>query len=209
VILIGQYDSPFVRRVAVAMRIYKLDYEHQPWSNFSDAEALGRFNPLVRVPTLVLDHGETIIESSAILDYLDEVVGSSAALIPRSGPSRRAILKICALATGACDKMVSLIYERALHDEVSTAWIGRCETQINAVLDHLEHGLSGRPTLFWFDSGLSHADVAVACAMRLLREAHGERFDHSRWPALTRHSETCESLDAFKAVVQPFLPPSR
>jgi glutathione S-transferase len=208
-LLIGQYDSPFVRRVAVALQTYELAYEHQPWSTFSDAEALAQFNPLTRVPTLVLDDGETLVESGAILDHLDELVGPSVALVPRSGPSRRAILKICALATGACDKMVSLIYERALHDVVSAAWIARCETQINAVLDHLERDLSGRPGLFWLDSGLSHADVVVACAMRLLREAHGGRFDHSRWPALTRHSEICESLDAFQAVVQPFLPPSR
>ena len=47
VILIGQYDSPFVRRVAIAMRLYGMAFEHRPWSVFGDAEKLAEVNPLV------------------------------------------------------------------------------------------------------------------------------------------------------------------
>ena len=71
-ILIGQYDSPFVRRVAIALRMYGLPFEHRPWSTFGDADKLAPFNPLRRVPTLVLDSGEALIESAAMLDYLDQ-----------------------------------------------------------------------------------------------------------------------------------------
>jgi len=67
VILIGQYDSPFVRRVAIAMRLYGLAFEHRPWSVFGDAEKLREVNPLMRVPALVLNTGEVLIESFAIL----------------------------------------------------------------------------------------------------------------------------------------------
>jgi glutathione S-transferase len=49
-ILIGQYDSPFVRRVAVTLRYYGLPYEHCNWSVWRDAEDIARFNPLRRVP---------------------------------------------------------------------------------------------------------------------------------------------------------------
>jgi glutathione S-transferase len=84
-ILIGQYDSPFVRRVAIALRLYGLPFEHRPWSTFGDADKIAPFNPLRRVPTLVLDDGEALIESMAILDYLDELVGPDKAMIaPRS-----------------------------------------------------------------------------------------------------------------------------
>ena len=71
-ILIGQYDSPFVRRVAIAMRLYGIAFEHRPWSTFGDADKIAPFNPLRRVPTLVLDDGEALIESAMILDYLDD-----------------------------------------------------------------------------------------------------------------------------------------
>jgi len=69
-ILIGQYDSPFTRRVAIALKLYGLAFEHRPWSTFGDADKIAPYNPLRRVPTLVLDDGEALIESTAILDYL-------------------------------------------------------------------------------------------------------------------------------------------
>jgi glutathione S-transferase len=93
-ILIGQFDSPFVRRVAIAMRLYELPFQHRPWSVFGDGPKIAPYNPLKRVPTLVLDSGEVVIESTIILDYLDELVGPSRALIADSGPRRRAALKI-------------------------------------------------------------------------------------------------------------------
>ncbi len=74
-ILIGQYDSPFTRRVAIALKLYGLAFEHRPWSTFGDADKIAPFNPLRRVPTLVFEDGEVLIESTAILDYLDEVSG--------------------------------------------------------------------------------------------------------------------------------------
>src|SRR3981189_3458820 len=99
-ILIGQYDSPFVRRVAIALRIYNLPFEHRPWSTFGDADKLAPYNPLRRVPTLLLDNGEALIESTAILDYLDELVGADKAVIADNGPERRQAFRRCALAPG-------------------------------------------------------------------------------------------------------------
>ena len=67
VILIGQYDSPFVRRVAIAMRLYGMPFEHRPWSVFGDAEKIAAYNPLMRVPTLVLNTGEALVRVSRSL----------------------------------------------------------------------------------------------------------------------------------------------
>src|SRR3954451_8621562 len=116
-ILIGQYDSPFVRRVAIALRLYGLSFEHRPWSTFGEGEKIAPLNPLRRVPTLVIDSGEALIDSAAILDYLDELVGPEKALIRDSGPVRRDALRICALAAGLGDKAVILLYERVLRKQ--------------------------------------------------------------------------------------------
>jgi len=200
-ILIGQYDSPFVRRAAVALTLYGMPYEHRPWSVWADAEALAPFNPLRRVPTLVLEDGETLIESAAILDALDQMVGPARAMIPSGGPARRRALRICALATGMADKAVSLFYETLLREAPSQVWIDRCRAQIEDVLAALE-AERGEAT-WWLGEALGHADIAVACALRFVREAHPGFFDPERWPRLAAHAERCEALPVFQQICQP------
>lgn len=208
-ILIGQYDSPFVRRVAIALRLYGQAFEHRPWSTFSDGDRIAELNPLRRVPTLVLDNGEVLIESGAILDYLDETAGPSRAMITRSGELRRHALKVCALATGLADKAVSLVYEQVLHQTMSDQWVERCRTQISAVLNALEADRAARATRFWAGDAIDHADIAVACALRFICDAHPGLFDVRRWPALASHLATCERLPVFQEIAQPFNPPRR
>ncbi|MBW7962479.1 glutathione S-transferase family protein [Bradyrhizobium sp. BR 10261] len=205
--LIGQYDSPFVRRVAIALRLYGLGFEHKPWSTFGDADKIAPYNPLRRVPTLVLDDGEALIESTIILDYLDELVGPDRAMLPRSGVERRKHLRICALATGLGDKAVSLLYERVLRKEQLALWVERCRAQIGDVLGVLEAERAKVTTLYWLGTRIGHADIAVACVVRFTREAHPDLFDAGRYPALAAHSDRCEALAPFKEIVQPLAPP--
>jgi glutathione S-transferase len=174
-ILIGQYDSPFVRRVAIAMRLYGLPFEHWPWSTFGDRDRLAEYNPLSRVPTLLLDDGDVLIESAAILDYLDEIAEVRKPLIAGHGIERRQALKICALATGLADKAVSLLYEGLLRSEQSPVWVERCEMQIGRVLDGLEGDLALRGSPFWFGTDIGHADIAVGRALRGSRTLSGNR----------------------------------
>lgn len=207
-ILIGQYDSPFVRRVAIALRVYEIAFEHRPWSTFSDADKIAPFNPLCRVPTLVLDDGEVLIESAAILDHLDELAGPAKAMMARHGVPRRQALKVCALATGLGDKAVSLVYERVLHKDKSQVWVERCQRQIAGVLDALDADRRKQTTPWWFGDRIGHADIAVGCVLRFTCEAHPGVFDEARWPALAVHAAKCEALPVFLEIVQPFLSPS-
>jgi glutathione S-transferase len=202
-ILVGQYDSPFVRRVGIALTLYDMAFEQRPWSVWADAEALARLNPLRRVPTLMLDGGETLIESAAILDALDEMAGPERAMLPASGPARRRALQICALGSGLADKAVSLLYEGVLHAAPSPVWIERCEAQIADVLSVLEADRAGAQGDWWLGDRIGHADVMVACALNFLREAHPRLFDPERWPRLAAHSARCEALPAFQAIRQP------
>ncbi|CEJ15533.1 putative GST-like protein YibF [bacterium YEK0313] len=206
-ILIGQYDSPFVRRVAIALDIYGFTFEHRPWSVFGNAAEVARYNPLVRVPILVLDDGEVLVESGAILDHLDERAGPERALIAAGGPARRHALKVSALATGLGEKAVSLFYERVMHTEIVEGWIGRIEGQIAGGLDALEAKRAVRATPYWFGEAIGHADIAVACMMRFVGEAHPHLMKQDRWPALAAHAGRCEALASFRAIDQPFLPP--
>ena len=89
-ILIGQYDSPYVRRVGIALALYGITFEHRPWSAFGDAERIRALNPLARVPTLVLDDGTVLTESHAMLDYLDSLVPPERRMFPVAEPARHA-----------------------------------------------------------------------------------------------------------------------
>ena len=160
------------------------------------------------MPTLLLDDGEVLIESGAMLDYLDELVGASRAMIAQSGRQRRQALKICALATGLADKAVSLLYEHVLRQERSKLWAERCETQIGGVLDVLETERAAIGSPFWFGERINHADIAVGCALRFTREAHAKLFEAARYPALSAHAARCEALPSFQEIVQPLSPPS-
>jgi len=148
------------------------------------------------------------IESTAILDYLDELVGPSKAMIAQGGPERRRALKICALATGLGDKAVSLVYERVLRKDALKLWVERCEAQIGGVLDALEKERVAVASPYWFGTSIGHADIAVACVLRFTGEAHPALFSAARYPALLAHAVTCEALPPFREIVQPLSPPS-
>ena len=208
-ILIGQFDSPFVRRVGIALRLYGMAFEHRPWSSFGEGDKIAAFNPLRRVPTLVLDDGEVLIESGAILDHLDETAGPARALLPRSGAARRHALKTCALATGLADKAVSLVYERVLHAQTSDMWLARCRGQVEAALNALQAQRSASTHNEWFDATIGHADIAVASAWRFAAEAHPSVVTDAGWPSLAAHSARCEARPEFAEISQVFIPPKQ
>jgi glutathione S-transferase len=207
-ILIGQFDSPYVRRVGVALRLYGLPFDHRPWSTFGDADKIAAYNPLLRVPTLVLsDDGEALMESGAILDYLDELVGRDRALIAAAGPARRRGLRLCAVATGLADKAVGMVYSRAMHKEASPDWRARCIGQLAAGLAALEQECGVVSGPYMFGVAISHADIAAACALRFIAEAHPNVIDMAGYPALSALSVRCEGLPVFREISQTFLPP--
>jgi glutathione S-transferase len=154
---------------------------------------------------LIWDDGSVLVESFAILDALDDRVGPDRALLPRSGPVRRAGLRIAALAAGFADKAVSLLYEHVLRrpEAQSPVWAERCAAQMRDTLRVLEAERAQTETPFWLGDALTHADIAVACALRFAREAHPSLLNAAIGPALEAHAARCEALPAFQAVVQP------
>jgi len=206
-ILIGQYDSPFVRRVGIALRLYDLAFEHRPWSTFRDAAEIAPYNPLLRVPTLVLDDGLALVESHAIIDYLDGRAGPGRALYPEP-PLRHRAMRIAAIACHMADKAVSLFYEQRLHDAVSPVWVERCRAQIEGALDLLEKERALSPGAYWFGETCGHADIAVACALRFLAEAHAGLVDFAGYPRLSADAARLEATPAFRAIAQPFIAPA-
>ncbi|GAC1634105.1 MAG: glutathione S-transferase family protein [Nevskia sp.] len=207
-ILIGMFDSPFVRRVAVSLRLLGMPFEHRNWSIGKDFERIREYNPLGRVPTLVLDDGEALAESAAILDYLDELAGPGRALLPAQGADRRRALQLMALGSGACEKGVIQIYERVFRpaEKVHEPWLARCRTQVHESLRALDAACAGRagaPALVGACFG--QADITAAVAHTFLTEAL--QLPADRYPALAARAARCEALPAFAEFHVPFFRP--
>lgn len=207
-ILIGQFDSPFVRRVGITARHYGIAFEHRPWSVFGNGEEVRRLNPLMRVPTMVLDDGEVLVDSATMIDHLDAIAPTELRLAPGSGAARRQVLRIAALANGMAEKAVSLFYEIRLHKEVSAVWSERCRSQMLGTLEALEAERARAGAGYWFGDRLSHADVAVATAVRFVSEAHPALVDLARFPALGAATRSLEDLPLFREISQPFIAPA-
>jgi glutathione S-transferase len=195
VILVGQYDSPYVRRVAVSLRVLGITYEHDTRSVFADFDAMRRVNPLGRIPSLVRDDGETLIDSAAILDWIDQSVGLSRALVPTAQPDRRRALHRIALATGAIDKAGAATYERLIRPSAYRypEWIQRCRTQATGAIEAL--AAEAWPT----SAQLDQAQITTACMIRYVRISDPDLMPPGRYPALDALSLRCEARPEFQA----------
>lgn len=203
-ILVGQYDSPFVRRVAIALRVLGFDYEHDTRSVFADFDAMRALNPLGRIPSLVLDGGEVLIDSAAILDYLDQQVGPERALLPASGEARRRALQVTALAAGAVEKFGAVAYEQIIRPAQYRwpEWVERCRTQAQG-------GLAALERLDWAASGkLDQPRIMTACLVNYVKLTNVAPMPADGYPKLTALWEACEAMPEFAATrVQDYAVP--
>lgn len=194
-ILIGQYDSPFVRRVAISLRVSGIAYQRDTRSVFADFDAMRKVNPLGRIPSVMLDDGDVLIDSAAILDWLDQSVGPERALIPAAGVQRRRVLRRMALATGVVDKAGAAAYERLIRPAAYRwpEWIERCLTQAAG-------GLEALAAEAWpVRDRLDQAEITTACMLRYLQIAVPDVLPAGRYPSLDALSERCESRPEFIA----------
>jgi glutathione S-transferase len=195
-ILVGQFDSPFVRRVAVTLNHYHMPFTRNPISVFRNAAEMKKINPLIRVPSLILETGETLIDSSAIIDHLDEMAGPARALTPAHGPVRRKVLQSVVLALGTTEKAVALFFERLFHIDkhINRDYEKRMLSQIRAGLDRLEDDC-GAP--WFFDDRFTQADITIGCMVGYMKMRVPDVFPADKFPKLHAVALHCETKEDF------------
>ncbi len=210
-ILIGMFDSPFVRRVAITLKLLEMPFEHANWSVGRDFDRIREYNPLGRVPTLVTDDGDKLMESSAILDYLDELAGPDRALLPASGAARRQALNLMAMATGAAEKGVLQIYERVFRPETKRhePWLDRCRVQMSGSLGEIDRYLGERGVSQWLvGKRMTQADITAVCVFTFLNDALKVAADAAMLQSLATLAARCESMPVFQDTRVPFFVPN-
>jgi len=111
-LLVGTYLSPFARRVAAALLSRGIQFEHDDLNGYADPVRARTLNPVGKVPVLRLDDGESLIDSAAILDHINESLPPSLALLPQAGAERREVLRLAAIATTIYERSTACYFER-------------------------------------------------------------------------------------------------
>jgi glutathione S-transferase len=207
-ILIGMLDSPFVRRVAVSLRLLEVPFEHRNWSVHRDFELIRQFNPLGRVPALVQSDGEAVIDSSAILDFLDRAAGPERALLPPTGDERRRALHIISLALGAAEKGLALLEETLFRPQAKRyePRIDRARGQMHGALAEIDR-LAQIQAGEWMVAGrMTQADITLTCVFGFLCDALQLGQSWVLYPGLNALSARCEELPAFRELRAAFTP---
>ncbi len=206
-LLIGRFISPYVRRVAVSLNALGIPFESETPSAFREPEAVRKYNPLVRIPALILDDGEELVESYAILDAIDDMVGAERRLIPASGKDRRHVMKITAVATGTMDKTVSAYYEGFHHpkEKIHQPWIDRNEMQLLGGLGYLDNLAEAAGDTGWLAGSrrLSQADISSTVAYSFATVVRPNLGIEKKVPHLARFAARCEAMDVFTAAPIP------
>lgn len=198
--LIGRYASPFVRRVAVTMQYQGIAYMHESVMPFGDGKDKVRTcNPLARVPVLIPPDAEPVVDSAVILDYLDEIAGSDRALVPPGGEARRKVLTRLSVATGAMDKLVSVLYERHFRPEEKwhRPWIEACDRQVADGFTWLDGQFEGA---YQIGNCLTQADITLAVFWTFATGKRPGFFGKLGCPNIRRLTERLEATPAFQAV---------
>lgn len=169
-LLIGVNRSPYTRRVAITLEAYGMPFEQRALSGFANRAEVRAANPLGRIPALVLDGGETLVDSGAIIDHLDEVHGRARALTLAAGADRRAVLKVAALMMGACDKGLHAAYARnhTPAEKLHQPWIDDCLAQMTSALAAVD-AMAAPGASYQLLGRLTQADVTAFVAERLAR----------------------------------------
>lgn len=173
--LITSPTTPFGRKVRIVLLEKKIPFElvnDIPWNADTQVNA---FNPLGKVPVLVMKDGGTLFDSRVIVEYLEHVspVGH---LIPQDPGSRIHVRKIEALADGITDAAALIFLEFKRPEALqSRDWMLRQQAKVFKGLEALSEAL-GERALF-FGNKLKLADIAAACTLGYL----DFRFPDIKW----------------------------
>lgn len=199
-ILVGMLDSPYVRRCAVSMKLMGVPFEHQSVSVFRHFDRFRSINPVVKAPSFVCDDGTVLMDSTLILDYLENCVAPGKRLMPAEGHARQEALRLTGLALAACEKCVQVVYEKEQRpeDKRHGPWLARVAGQANAAFGELEKAAAeARP---WLQGDRPNAaDVIVACAWRFGQFRDSGEIPASKYPALVAYSQRAEALPEFSS----------
>jgi len=193
--LIGMLDSPYVRRVAVSLKVLGLAFDLEQLSVFRHFDRFAAINPVVKAPSLITDDGVVLMDSSLILAHIAHIGPRS--LMPADRAHHEMALRLVGLALAACEKSVAIVYERNLRpaDKQHQPWLDRISGQLLTAYSALEREASPD----WFTGEeLMQPQITCAVAWRFTQHMVGELVAPADFPRLAVLSQRAEKLSGFR-----------
>lgn len=196
--LIGILNSPFVRRVAISLKYYGIPFEHYPLSTFDNFDTIFAINSVAKIPTLILDNGDILLDSSLILEYFEAQMPTAQKLQPSNPIELANSLRVIGLALVGCEKTVQLVYEckKRPKDKQYQALIDRVTKQINGAFTALEKELASQSFKVTNDS-INQATITIAVAWTFNQKVMPHLLDKNSFPNLTAVTDELEKLPIF------------
>ncbi len=202
--LISASPSPFARKVRVALVEKGLPFELMTEVPWDKSTSTPKFNPLEKLPILILEDGSSVYESSFILQYL-EWKYPSPALLPDSIDGKIAARRFEVLCDGICDAVVLSIFEKLRGAACSTEWLDRQRRKIEGGVREMARLVGTRQFAVGDSFGLGDIGVVTALGYVSLRFAEFDwRAAHSDLAAFCARFETRPSFAATAPVPQNF-----
>lgn len=198
--LVGPYISGFTRRTAITMKLLGIPFEHLDLNAYTDKEEVRRYSPMGKVPALVLDNDEVLIDSAGIIEVLHEMAGPRKALIPPSGAPRLKALQLIGIGLNIYPKLTALYDEsqRPKSHQLRSAFEGLAEQAIIGL--KLLEAQTGDG--WYVNNTISQADIiAVVCYQASAGFVLPDHVNAKSFPRLAALSERAMKLDAFASTV--------
>lgn len=193
--LVGSLTSPYVRKVRVVLAEKRIGYNFDvdiPWNVGSHVPD---YNPLGKVPVLIMDDGAALFDSRVIVEYLDSAYPVSR-LIPESNRDRIMVKRWEALADGICDAAATIFLERKRPDTLQNLeWVTRQQQKITLGLEAAARELCDKK---WCEgNAYSLADIALCCTLGFLVFRFPEIEWRNTFPNLANLADTLEGRVSF------------
>ncbi|EIC86329.1 glutathione S-transferase family protein [Serratia sp. M24T3] len=195
--LFGMLDSPYVRRVAISLELYGIKFEHVPFSVFSHFEEFTKVNPVVKAPTLTLDNGQLLMDSTLIIGFFETLAPAEHQLLPKETKTLAEDLSILGLALAASEKAVQFVYEHKLrpNEKQHQPWVERVTGQLLAACEGWNLALKERNNL---SGAIDQVSITTAVVWSFIQHMIPQLLAERQFSAIEQVTQRMESLPEFQ-----------
>ena len=200
--LISATPSPYARKVRIALAEKSIPFElltEVPWDSTTQTP---QYNPLEKLPVLILENGKSIYESHYILEFIEAKYTNAPPLLPKNDIDSVLFAKqVEVVADGICDALVLLFFEKQREEgKRSEEWMARQQRKVDGGLKALA-GWIGDEKKYFVNDAFGLADIAAGAVLGYLKVRFPEHPWRERFPHLARYSDDLEKRQSFKDTV--------